>query len=113
MDTIWSLRSAYSQARRLKIAQDEFCSLAEANSWDSITDPFPEEAQYEVLIDVLRGRVKVSSQCQEAVDLDALIRVSHLRYPYDGWLLTGCAALKRVQIPDCINTPCSRSLVGP
>lgn len=59
MDTIWSLRSAYSQARRVKLAQDEYCSLVEANLWDSITGPFPEEYQWEMLVDVLRGRVKV------------------------------------------------------
>ncbi|KAH6915125.1 hypothetical protein BKA70DRAFT_566770 [Coprinopsis sp. MPI-PUGE-AT-0042] len=77
MDTIWSLRSAYSQARRVKLAQDEYCSLVEANLWDSITGPFPEEFQWEMLIDVLRGRVKVSNHCYEAVDLDALIRLTN------------------------------------
>lgn len=36
---------------------------------------FPESLQWEALVDVLRGRVKVHTHCYEAVDLDGLVRV--------------------------------------
>ena len=50
----------YDKARQIKNAQDAFCVQAEAGQWDSIGD-FPEEYQWEALVDVLRGRVKVCS----------------------------------------------------
>lgn len=59
MDSMWALRSAYNEARKVKLAQDAFCSKAEAGLWDSIGNEFPENLQWEALIDVLRGRVKV------------------------------------------------------
>jgi len=59
MDTMWSYRSAYIEASKIKQAQDEYCARAESGLWDSINTPYPENGQYEVLVDVLRGRVKV------------------------------------------------------
>ncbi len=59
MDTIWALRSAYAEAAKIKANQDEFCAEAESGLWDLINTPFPEDAQWEMLVDVLRGRVKV------------------------------------------------------
>ncbi|THH10380.1 hypothetical protein EW145_g1372 [Phellinidium pouzarii] len=38
---------------------------------------FPEELQWEALIDVLRGKVKVQTHCYEAVDLDNFVRLSN------------------------------------
>jgi len=62
MDHIWTFRSAYDQARKLKNAQDEYCRLAEAGEWAVLgSRPFPDDLQWEMLVDVLRGRVKVSS----------------------------------------------------
>ncbi|KAG2013293.1 hypothetical protein CC2G_010222 [Coprinopsis cinerea AmutBmut pab1-1] len=77
MDTMWALRSAYSQARKIMVAQDEYCDLVENGLWDSITGPFPENLQWEILVDVLRGKVKISNHCYEAVDLDALVRLTN------------------------------------
>jgi hypothetical protein len=60
MDAAWSFRSAYDEARKIKIAQDEYCRTAEAGEWDSLKgQDFPESLKWEVLVDVLRGRVKV------------------------------------------------------
>ncbi|KAF8812241.1 composite domain of metallo-dependent hydrolase [Phlegmacium glaucopus] len=76
MDTIWALRSAYTQAMKLKISQDEYCSKAELGLWESL-GPFPDDFRWEMLVDVLRGKVKVSNHCNEAVDLDAMVRLTN------------------------------------
>ena len=95
MDTMWSFRSAYAQAAKVKAAQDLYCEKAESGLWDTLDPTFPEDLRWEMLVDVLRGKVKVislhlpcikaigrltflqiSNHCYEAVDLDALVRVS-------------------------------------
>lgn len=42
----------------MKVAQDEYCSKALAGKWYGLGH-FPEDLQWEALVDVLRGRVKV------------------------------------------------------
>ena len=60
MDTAWYFRSAYDEARKIRNAQDEYCRKAEAGEWDYLKgQEFPDSLQWEVLVDVLRGRVKV------------------------------------------------------
>lgn len=67
MDTGWNFRQAYDEARKIKEAQDAYCSKAEAGAWDEIglgsetgaVVEFPESLQWEALVDVLRGKVKV------------------------------------------------------
>lgn len=59
MDSVWALRSAYEQARKVKTMQDDYCLKAESGSWYELRDSFPESLQWEMLVDVLRGRVKV------------------------------------------------------
>ncbi|KAJ7105170.1 hypothetical protein C8R44DRAFT_715403 [Mycena epipterygia] len=76
MDSAWEFRRAYNEARKIKDAQDGFCAAAEQGLWDGKA-PFPESLQWESLVDVLRGRVKLSVHCYEAVDLDALMRLSN------------------------------------
>jgi hypothetical protein len=68
MDAIWAFRSAYNEARKVKQKQDAFCAKAEAGLWEDIAGQyFPDSLQWEMLVDVLRGRVKVkcplSPQC--------------------------------------------------
>ncbi|KAF7364300.1 Composite domain of metallo-dependent hydrolase [Mycena sanguinolenta] len=72
MDAAWGFRQVYNEARKLRDAQDAFC----AAPWDG-RSAFPEDLQWEALVDVLRGRVKLSVHCYEAVDLDALVRLSN------------------------------------
>lgn len=59
MDIMWAYRQAYQRASDIKTAQDAYCAKAEAGLWNTIVDSFPEAYQYEALVDVLRGRVKV------------------------------------------------------
>jgi hypothetical protein len=59
MDSVWALRSAYEQARKIKATQDDYCLKAEAGLWHMLKDQFPEDLQWEMLVDVLRGKVKV------------------------------------------------------
>ncbi|KZT43545.1 hypothetical protein SISSUDRAFT_1039974 [Sistotremastrum suecicum HHB10207 ss-3] len=77
MDTYWAFREAYDKATQVKKEQDEFCAMFESNQLHGLTSRFPESLQWESLVDVLRGRVKVHTHCYEAVDLDALIRISN------------------------------------
>ncbi|KIJ15978.1 hypothetical protein PAXINDRAFT_99322 [Paxillus involutus ATCC 200175] len=76
MDTAWSYREAYENARQIKTKQDGYCSKAIAGEWKGLGD-FPEDLKWEALVDVLRGRVKVQTHCYEAVDLDAFVRLSN------------------------------------
>ncbi|KAF8967351.1 hypothetical protein BDZ97DRAFT_1938242 [Flammula alnicola] len=72
MDGQWNFRHAYDEARTIRDAQDAFCAKVEAGEWDALegSAEFPEDLQWESLVDVLRGRVK-------AVDLDGIVRLSN------------------------------------
>jgi len=50
--------SSYNTARIIKDKQDAFCSKALSGEWKDLGD-YPEELQWEALVDVLRGRTKV------------------------------------------------------
>ncbi|KAI0320932.1 carbohydrate esterase family 9 protein [Amylostereum chailletii] len=76
MDTFWAFRQAYDTARQIKEKQDVYCSRALSGQWADLGD-YPEDLQWEALVDVLRGRVKVQAHCYEAVDLDDLIRLTN------------------------------------
>lgn len=93
MDIMWAYRQAYRRASQIKATQDAYCAEADAGRWNSIVDSFPEGFQYEALVDVLRGRVKVrpryyfllellpfhyqvSQEVYETVDIDSIVRVS-------------------------------------
>lgn len=58
MDSGWSFREAYNEARKIRDAQDAFCAKAEMGLWKDLGE-FPESLKWEALVDVLRGRVKV------------------------------------------------------
>ncbi|KAL0056647.1 hypothetical protein AAF712_016747 [Marasmius tenuissimus] len=77
MDTIWSFRAAYEEARKLKEKQDAYCAKVEAGRWDLLQNEFPDDLQWEALVDVLRGKVKIHNHCYEAVDLDGIVRLSN------------------------------------
>ncbi|KAL5631170.1 hypothetical protein ACGC1H_006866 [Rhizoctonia solani] len=77
MDSIWEFRKAYNSAREVKQKQDEFCDRAEAGAVDWSKESFPEDLQFEALVDVLRGRVKVNIHCYQAVDLDGIVRLTN------------------------------------
>jgi hypothetical protein len=58
MDTIWSFRAIYNEARKIRDSQDAYCAAAQAGQWAGLGE-FPTSLQYEALVDVLRGKVKV------------------------------------------------------
>ncbi|KAL1759392.1 hypothetical protein FB107DRAFT_205135 [Schizophyllum commune] len=76
MDTIWAFRQGYETARKIKESQDQYCEKALAGQWHGLGE-FPEDLQWEALVDVLRGRVKVHNHCYEAVDLDGMVRITN------------------------------------
>ncbi|EKM81020.1 hypothetical protein AGABI1DRAFT_105866 [Agaricus bisporus var. burnettii JB137-S8] len=76
MDTIWAFRQGYGTARKIKEEQDAYCEKAFAGEWNDLGS-FPENLQWEALVDVLRGRVKVHNHCYEAVDLDGMVRITN------------------------------------
>ncbi|KAL1747501.1 hypothetical protein HDZ31DRAFT_80477 [Schizophyllum fasciatum] len=94
MDTAWALRAAYAHAQEVRVKQDAFCGAARAGLWQGLGD-FPAGLQWELLVDVLRGKVKVTSDCSQAVDLDALarltnefgFRVASVQQASDAWLV--------------------------
>lgn len=49
----------YDEARQLKEKQDTYCAKVLEGDPTEDLDPFPEDLQYEALIDTLRGKVKV------------------------------------------------------
>ncbi|EUC66936.1 carbohydrate esterase family 9 protein [Rhizoctonia solani AG-3 Rhs1AP] len=78
MDSIWNFRQAYNRAHEVLNKQDEYCASAQAGRWSDIQGKdFPEDLEYESLVDVLRGRTKVHVHCYEAVDLDGIVRLSN------------------------------------
>ncbi|CAL1706960.1 unnamed protein product [Somion occarium] len=77
MDTVWAFRQAYNKAREIKDGQDQYCNDVLDGDWAKLTkEPFPEDLQWEAMVDILRGRVKVQVHCYEAVDLDDFVRLS-------------------------------------
>ena len=50
--------ASYDTARKVKEKQDAYCSKALSGEWKDLGD-YPEDLQWEALVDVLRGRVKV------------------------------------------------------
>ncbi|KAG6832611.1 hypothetical protein H0H92_014447 [Tricholoma furcatifolium] len=61
MDTIWAFRQGYENARQIKESQDRYCAKARSNEWNDLGE-YPEDLQWEALVDVLRGRVKLSNE---------------------------------------------------
>ncbi|PPQ79032.1 hypothetical protein CVT25_002341 [Psilocybe cyanescens] len=76
MDTIWAFREGYNTARKIKEKQDEYCVKALNGQWKDLGE-FPDDLQWEALVDVLRGRVKIHNHCYEGVDLDGIVRLTN------------------------------------
>ncbi|CDO72361.1 hypothetical protein BN946_scf184977.g58 [Trametes cinnabarina] len=76
MDIAWGFREAYEKARKIKQSQDEYCAKAVRGEWAGLGE-FPEDLQWEALVDVLRGRVKVQNHCYETIDLDDMVRLTN------------------------------------
>lgn len=84
MDEAWSFRSSFDKALQIKVAQDEFCAKVAAadKRGKAVTTKFPEELEWEALVDVLRGKVKVNTHCYEGTDLAAFVRhTNEFKFP--------------------------------
>ncbi|KAF4603486.1 hypothetical protein EYR38_003899 [Pleurotus pulmonarius] len=67
MDAAWAYRNAYNEAKKIKDQQDAFCSQLLSGDLRKAEEEFPESPlETEALVDVLRGRVKLSIHCYEA-----------------------------------------------
>ncbi|KAG6911405.1 hypothetical protein DXG01_016502 [Tephrocybe rancida] len=73
MDSGWKFREAYESARKIKVAQDAYCARVDSirkRSWlpwqlrrqIASLGELPQNLQWEALVDVLRGRVKLSNE---------------------------------------------------
>ncbi|KIJ09655.1 hypothetical protein PAXINDRAFT_87177, partial [Paxillus involutus ATCC 200175] len=101
LDTGWNFRQAYDTARKIRDQQDDFCAKAEAGAWKELGDTaFPEDLQWEALVEVLRGRVKLAVHCYEAVDLDGIVRLTNeFKFPVASFHHAGEAYL----VPDLLK----------
>ncbi|KAI0029653.1 hypothetical protein K488DRAFT_88507 [Vararia minispora EC-137] len=77
MDSVWAWRDAYNTARKLKEKQDSYCASVRQSRWDNLSGAFPQDLQWQPLVDILRGKVKVQTHCYEAVDFDNFVRLSN------------------------------------
>ncbi|KAI1784103.1 hypothetical protein LXA43DRAFT_902257 [Ganoderma leucocontextum] len=96
IDSVWLTRQAYDTARTIKVAQDDYCKKALSGDWGSLrTQNFPGSLQWQSLIDVLRGKIKVQTHCYEAVDIDNFVRLSNefqfevaaFHHAHEAWLV--------------------------
>ena len=55
-----SLSLRYNEAKKVKLAQDAYCAKAQSGQWSGLPASIPSDLKWEALVDVLRGRVKVS-----------------------------------------------------
>lgn len=72
MDTAWNFRTAYNEGKMLKEKQERWCESPKTQ-----TEPFPQDLQWEIMADIIRGNVKVNIHCYETVDLNDLVRISN------------------------------------
>ncbi|KAF9926009.1 hypothetical protein FBU30_004302 [Linnemannia zychae] len=72
----WLFREKLAKATELKRAQDDWCSAAGAlPHWGRhrLSTPFPEDLQYESLVALLRGDVRLNVHCYETHDIQAMV----------------------------------------
>lgn len=76
MDESYNFRSAFTKAKAIKLAQNEFCERVEVatKQGNVLKEKFPEELEFEALVDVLRGKVSIATHCYETTDLAAFVR---------------------------------------
>lgn len=72
MDSAWDFRRAYNEGKQLKDRQERWCESPKTQ-----TEPFPEDLQWEVMADIIRGNVKVNIHCYETTDINTLVRISN------------------------------------
>jgi len=71
--------SRYDKARNIKQTQDDFCAKASSGQWENLGQ-FPEDLQWEALVDVLRGKVKVYIDSQRQINMPLVIDIQSHRF---------------------------------
>ena len=92
LDQAAQLREAFNEGRKLKQAQDQWCTVGKSN-----TEPFPEDLKWEVLAQVLRGKIRVNIHSYTSADFDALVRLTNefqwhpaaVHHAHEAYLSTG------------------------
>ncbi|KAL8278048.1 hypothetical protein RQP46_009508 [Phenoliferia psychrophenolica] len=79
MDEGWATRSSFEKATKLKVSQDEFCDRAirASNAKTVLAEKFPDDLEWEALVALLRGKVKLHTHCYTTEDLDSFTRHSN------------------------------------
>ncbi|KIJ23864.1 hypothetical protein M422DRAFT_62391 [Sphaerobolus stellatus SS14] len=99
MDSIWAFRQAYNEARKIRDAQNAYCTRAKDGDWEKLGE-WPEDLKWEALVDVLRGRVKLAVHCYEPVDFDGIVRLTNeFEFPVASFHHAGSAYL----VPDLLK----------
>ncbi|KAI8851355.1 hypothetical protein BC829DRAFT_387232, partial [Chytridium lagenaria] len=84
MGSGWLFRKRFEQARSTLNAQDDWCLSAQAakssfgaNAHKYVTQRFPDPAEQESLVALLRGDVRVNVHCYETHDIEMMVRNKH------------------------------------
>ncbi|KAF4546536.1 Amidohydrolase 1 [Lasiodiplodia theobromae] len=82
MGESWEFRHAFEQAAKLVVAQDDWCSAAQANGLHAVETYLPQDLRWESLSAVLRGQVHVNTHCYTVPDLEAFIdHTNEFKFP--------------------------------
>jgi imidazolonepropionase-like amidohydrolase len=74
MGEAWEFRNAFSQARDLVQAQNDWCAAADQVGAEDMQAYLPQDLKWESLAAVLRGQVMVNTHCYTVDDLEAFVR---------------------------------------
>jgi hypothetical protein len=74
MGEAWEFRNAFSQAKALVQAQNDWCAAADQVGATDMQDYLPQDLKWESLAAVLRHQVMVNTHCYTVPDLEAFIR---------------------------------------
>lgn len=87
----------------MKKKQDDFCARALAKDMEGgvLDEDFPEELEWESLVDLLRGKIKLNVHCYESTDLDAFVRhTNEFKFPVAAFH----HAHETFMVPDLLKT---------
>ncbi|CAO3609416.1 unnamed protein product [Cunninghamella echinulata] len=97
-------RQQFEKARKLLRSQDDWCDAAERIQQSKqdvrLSERFPENIEFESLVALLRGDVKLNVHCYLPQDLEAMV---HHSLEYDFEIAAFHHALSAWQVPDIIK----------
>ncbi|CAG8526980.1 2810_t:CDS:10 [Acaulospora morrowiae] len=101
MGEAWLFRKRFAEAKKLKMLQDDWCSIsAKIGNNARMSTPFPEDLQNDGLVALLRGDAKLNVHCYETHDIEAMIRHS---LEFDFTITAIHHGLDAYRIPDVIK----------